>query len=116
MNTPVYFISDNHFQTTNSHNELERRLLLFNLFEKIKVTGGSLVIGGDFFDFWFDYGNTQMQGYENIFDALEKLNLNGIEIWNDGTNNLNLGLALDRSVNKLWATDFSSNITAILMA
>ena len=80
MNTPVYFISDNHFQTTDLHNELERRLLLFNLFEKIKVTGGSLVIGGDFFDFWFDYGNPQMQGYESIFDALEQLNLNGIEI------------------------------------
>ena len=80
MNTPVYFISDNHFQTNDLHNELERRLLLFNLFEKINITGGSLVIGGDFFDFWFDYGNTQIQGYESIFNALEKLNLNGIKI------------------------------------
>jgi len=80
MNTPIYFISDNHFQFTGLNNECKRRELLFSLFEKIKITGGSLVIGGDFLDFWFDYGNAQMPGYESIFEALEDLNKNGIEI------------------------------------
>lgn len=80
MNTPVYFISDNHFQFTDFYNEDFRRDLLFNLFSKIKNTGGSLVIGGDFLDFWFDYGKTQIPGYESIFDALEDLNSNGIKI------------------------------------
>ena len=80
MNTPVYFISDNHFQFSDNYNEKYRRELIFSLFEKIKKTGGSLIIGGDFLDFWFDYGETNIDGYENIFDALNNLNLNGIEI------------------------------------
>ena len=80
MNTPVYFISDNHFQFNDYFNEDKRRNLLFNLFSKIKNSGGSLVLGGDFFDFWFDYGKTQIKGYESVFNALEELNSSGIEI------------------------------------
>ncbi|MAJ44927.1 MAG: hypothetical protein CMF96_09330 [Candidatus Marinimicrobia bacterium] len=80
MNTPVYFISDNHFQFFNYYNEKYRRELIFRLFEKIKETKGTLVIGGDFLDFWFDYRKNQIQGYESIFDALTDLNLSGIEI------------------------------------
>jgi UDP-2,3-diacylglucosamine hydrolase len=80
MNTPVYFISDNHFQFSDFHNEQNRRNLLFNLFLHIKSTGGTLVIGGDFLDFWFDYGKEQINGYESVFNALEDLNSKGIKI------------------------------------
>jgi len=80
MNTPVYFISDNHFQFSDYYNEEYRRQLIFRLFEKIKETKGTLVIGGDFLDFWYDYGKTQIPGYESIFDALKNLNSTGVEI------------------------------------
>ena len=37
------------------NSEKKRRDKLFHVFDKIKTTGGTLVIGGDFFDFWFNY-------------------------------------------------------------
>ena len=80
MKLPVYFVSDNHFFMDSPPNEQKRRDLLFSLFKKIKKDNGSLVIGGDFLDFWFDYGNNQPLGYENIFNELEKLSSSGVEI------------------------------------
>ena len=80
MKLPIYFVSDNHFQFSENKNELIRRKLIFNLFDKIESTNGTLIIGGDFFDFWYDYGNEQIPGYENIFNALSKLYSRGIDI------------------------------------
>ena len=80
MKLPVYFVSDNHFFMDSPPGENKRRELLFSLFEKIREEQGTLIIGGDFFDFWFDYGNNQTNGYENIFDQLEALSANGVEI------------------------------------
>jgi len=62
------------------NNENYRRELLFSLFEKIKKEHGTLVIGGDFFDFWFDYRTDRTLGYRDIFDKLEELSSNNIEI------------------------------------
>ncbi len=80
MKLPIYFVSDNHFFMDSPPNENKRRELLFSLFEKIRQEKGTLIIGGDFFDFWFDYGNKQPPGYENIFDQLEALSTAGVEI------------------------------------
>ena len=80
MKLPIYFVSDNHFFMDSPPNENKRRKLLFDLFEKIKKKKGTLVIGGDFLDFWFDYGNKQPNGYEDFFEQLENLSSNGIEI------------------------------------
>ena len=80
MKLPIYFVSDNHFFMDSPPNEEYRRELLFSLFKKIKNEKGTLVIGGDFFDFWFDYGNKNTHGYENIFQNLNDLSSNGVEI------------------------------------
>jgi len=80
MKLPIYFVSDNHFFMDSPPNEEKRRKLLFSLFEKIKKENGSLVIGGDFLDFWFDYGKKQPPGYENIFNQLSELSSVGVEI------------------------------------
>ena len=80
MKLPIYFVSDNHFFMDSPPNEKYRRNLIFSLFEKIKEENGTLVIGGDFFDFWFDYGGQPTPGYENIFDKLNDLSNNGVDI------------------------------------
>ena len=77
---PVYFISDNHFSLEINPFEKERRNRLYEVFEKIKITGGSLVIGGDFFDFWFDYRYVLPAGYIDLLEQLHQLNQSGIEI------------------------------------
>ena len=79
MKLPIYCISDNHFSIVKSEYETIRRNKLFSLFKKIKETGGTLIIGGDFFDFWFDYKNHH-PNYNSLFSNLSDLNKAGIEI------------------------------------
>ena len=80
MKLPIFFVSVNHFFMDSPPNEKYRRNLIFSLFEKIKEENGTLVIGGDFFDFWFDYGGQPTPGYENIFDKLNDLSNHGVDI------------------------------------
>ena len=80
MKLPIYIVSDNHFLMKDNQNESNRRKKLFNLFNKIKQSGGSLIIGGDFFDFWFEFKNNIPSGYNNILNQLESLNKHNIDI------------------------------------
>ena len=62
------------------NSEQERRDKLFHLFDKIKTTGGTLVIGGDFFDFWFNYQYVVPSGYVGLLEQLSRLHQSGISI------------------------------------
>ena len=57
-----------------------RREKLFSLFDKIESTKGTLIIGGDFFDFWFDYKYVVPKGFNDILYRLEQLFKSGIQI------------------------------------
>ena len=74
LNKPVYFVSDNHFQLKINSDEKERRNRLYKVFSKIKTTGGTLVIGGDFFDFWFYYPHMVPPEYADLMEELCSLN------------------------------------------
>ena len=60
--------------------EKERRDKLFHVFDKIKTTGCTLVIGGDFFDFWFNYKYVVPSGYVDLLEQLDILHQSGIAI------------------------------------
>ena len=68
---PAYFISDLHFQMNFSESENSRRKRLFNLFQRIKEENATLIIGGDFFDFWFEYKNVIPKGYDSLIYELK---------------------------------------------
>ena len=80
MKLPIYFISDNHFLLEKNQLETERRTKLFELFNEIQKTGGTLIIGGDFFDFWLESFYGIPSYYTDILDELEKLKKNDITI------------------------------------
>ncbi len=80
LKLPVYFVSDNHFKMDVDDSEKERRAKLYHIFDKIKSTGGSLVIGGDFFDFWFNYQYVIPSGYVDLLEQLDQLQQSGIAI------------------------------------
>ncbi len=80
MKSPIYIISDNHFQMNLSKPEVERRIKMYSVFDKIKSTGGSLIIAGDFFDFWFDYPNVIPPFYTEILNQLSELRNSGVDI------------------------------------
>ena len=81
MQAPFYIISDNHFMMNNNDYENERRKKLFSVFKKIKENKkGTLIIGGDFFDFWFETKFSVPNGYQNILDELKSFKKYGIDI------------------------------------
>ena len=71
MEAPFYIISDNHFMMTDSEEERSRRNKLFLIFDKIKKDGqGTLIIGGDFFDFWFETKKVVPKYFDNLINEL----------------------------------------------
>ena len=81
MQAPFYIISDNHFMMNINDSEIQRRNKIRQVFDKIKKTkNGTLIIGGDFFDFWFETKTVVPRGYEDLINALSELNQSGIEI------------------------------------
>jgi len=77
---PVYFISDNHFKMHLDKSEKNCREKLYYVFDKIKSSGGTLVLGGDFFDFWFDYRYVIPSGYIDLLERLDQLHQSGVSI------------------------------------
>ena len=81
MKAPFYIISDNHFMMQDTNEEYDRRKKLFSVFALIKEKGeGTLIIGGDFFDFWFETNHVVPNGYQNLIEELASLHNAGIEI------------------------------------
>ncbi len=80
MTTPAYFLSDAHLTLNGNDKELERRRHLFQFFEMIKQSGGTLFIVGDFFDFWFEYRHVIPKDYFTVLSSLHDLKTAGIEI------------------------------------
>ena len=106
MKKPIYIVSDNHFMLTKSNDEIIRREKIFNLFNHINNTKGTLIIGGDFFDFWLESFYGVPAYYEDILSELKKLNSNGIEIhyvvgnhdyWDFGFLTKNCGIIIHKS-------------------
>jgi len=81
MKTPIFIISDNHFQKRTDQFEQERRKKFYSLLDHIKEVNGTLIIGGDFFDFWFDYKGYAPLEYLEIFEKLKDLKNNNIDIY-----------------------------------
>ena len=106
MKKPIYIISDNHFLLEKSKKEDKRRQKMFALFARIKKTGGTLVIGGDFFDFWVQSFYGIPKYYDDIFNELKNLTAHEIEIhyvvgnhdyWDFGFINKNYGINIYKS-------------------
>jgi len=121
MNEPYYIVSDNHFSMNDDLKEKDRREKIFKVFDKIKTNGkGSLIIGGDFFDYWFEYKNQIPKGYDSILSALSDLNNNNIKIhyiagnhdfWDFGYLNSKTGLNFYKSDLSLKSNDKKILIT-----
>jgi UDP-2,3-diacylglucosamine hydrolase len=77
---PFTFISDVHFSTELTHNELEKRKKVFSVLDNVKQSGGTLFILGDFFDFWWDQGEYIPSQLQDVYNKLKELRNAGIPI------------------------------------
>ena len=80
MKLPLYFISDCHIGMNIDSYEIERRKKLFSIFKRIKESGGTLIIGGDFFDFWFHFKSHDPECYKDIIKELAELKNKKVDI------------------------------------
>ena len=66
MKIPLYFISDVHLSLVGSSGEQIKRKKLKQFVHHIIEKNGTLVIVGDFFDFWFEYKHVIPKAYFDI--------------------------------------------------
>ncbi|MFO7840994.1 MAG: UDP-2,3-diacylglucosamine diphosphatase [Fidelibacterota bacterium] len=83
---PFYFFSDTHISSRQGKAQKQRMEKLLKHLKKIKDTGGTLFILGDFFDFWFDCRNYIPETLKPLVGMLSGLRENGIEIHYVGGN------------------------------
>ena len=80
MKIPLYFISDVHLSLVGSSGEQIKRKKLKQFVHHIIEKNGTLVIVGDFFDFWFEYKHVIPKAYFDILAILNEAKLKGVKI------------------------------------
>ena len=80
MKKPIYFISDVHFYLIKSEQENKKLQKVSNLFDTIIVNQGTLIIVGDFFDFWLEHKESIPRHYFHILCKLSKMTQSGCEV------------------------------------
>ena len=73
MDLPVYFISDIHLMLKRTDSEVNREEILFKFLDHVRQTGGTLIINGDLFDFYFEYKDVIPKVYVPFYYQILKL-------------------------------------------
>lgn len=101
MSNSAYFISDVHLRLHLDELERARRSELFLLLDKIKAEKATLFIVGDWFDFYFEYGDVVSQTYYDVYYKMRELVDAGVEIHYFGGNH------------DYWLGNFMSEIVGV---
>ena len=76
----VYFISDVHLGLGGRAEERAKEDLLLGFLDHALPTASGLVIVGDLFDFWFEYGTVIPKGFHRTLTALQKYTDTGVPV------------------------------------
>ena len=80
MQLPLYIISDIHLMLQPSKSEGGKISNLFQFFDFVAQSKGTLIINGDLFDFYYEYQHVIPKQYFDIYVQLQKLTQAGIEV------------------------------------
>ena len=80
MDLPVYFISDIHLMLKRTDSEVNREEILFKFLDHVRQTGGTLIINGDLFDFYFEYKDVIPKVYVPFYYQILKLRESGVKV------------------------------------
>ena len=80
MELPLFFISDIHLMLERSETEVRRQNILFRFLHHVKKSGGTLVINGDLFDFYFEYKDVIPKVFVPFYHEILKLREAGIKV------------------------------------
>ena len=80
MDLPIYFISDIHLMLNRTKKEAEREEILFSFFDHIRKSGGTLIINGDLFDFYFEYKDVNPKVNAPLYNQILKLRESSVKV------------------------------------
>jgi len=80
MDLPVYFISDIHLMLERTESEVRRQKNLFQFLQHVKESGGTLIINGDLFDFYFEYRDVIPKVFVPFYHEILKLREAGVKV------------------------------------
>ena len=80
MDLPIYFISDIHLMLNRTIEEEKREQALFGFLDHVRYTGGTLIINGDLFDFYFEYKDVIPKVYMPLYYQILKLRESGVKV------------------------------------
>lgn len=80
MDLPIYFISDIHLMLNRTEDEVKREQILFSFFDHVRENGGTLIINGDLFDFYFEYKDVIPKVYVPFYYQILKLRESGVKV------------------------------------
>ena len=80
MDLPIYFISDIHLMLNRTKQEAKREEILFSFFDHVRNSGGTLIINGDLFDFYFEYKDVIPKVYAPLYYQIHKLRDSGVTV------------------------------------
>ena len=80
MDLPIYFISDIHLMLKREESEIRRQNILFKFLDHVKETGGTLIINGDLFDFYFEYKDVIPKVFVPFYYQILNLRSAGIKV------------------------------------
>ena len=80
MDLPIYFISDIHLMLNRTKQEAKREEILFSFFDHVRKSGGTLIINGDLFDFYFEYKDVIPKVYAPLYYQILKLRESGVKV------------------------------------
>lgn len=80
MDLPIYFISDIHLMLNRTKEEAKREEILFSFFDHVRKSGGTLIINGDLFDFYFEYKDVIPKVYVPLYYQILKLRESSVKV------------------------------------
>ena len=80
MDLPIYFISDIHLMLNRTKEEAKREEILFSFFDHVRKSGGTLIINGDLFDFYFEYKDVIPKVYAPLYYQILKLRESSVKV------------------------------------
>jgi len=82
----AYFVADAHLGQGPPDSNRSRERDLLRLFDSVLAERAALYVGGDLFDFWFEYGHTVPKRYVGVLQKLGELRRAGLPVTYVGGN------------------------------
>ncbi|PID30247.1 MAG: hypothetical protein CR982_01430 [Candidatus Cloacimonadota bacterium] len=99
MKNKIFIVSDSHFSLFSSKFEIKKQDIFLSFLDKFEKEMNTLILLGDFFDFWYEWYHVIPKYNFHILYRLRRLKDNGVKvIFIPGNHDFNPGCYLQNSI------------------